>query len=78
MIKFQEEKKEGYNPLHEAVQGGHKDVVQILLESGIGPNIVNKSQETPLHMSRPGRQCQDIIQLLLDYGADPNKQCHRQ
>ena len=24
-------------------------------------------------MSRPGRQCQDI----LDYGADPNKQCRR-
>ena len=52
-------------------------MVQILLESGIDPNMVNKSQETPLHLSRPGRQCQDIIQLLLDYGADPIKQCHR-
>lgn len=56
----------------------HQDVVLALLELGADPNIGSTSRGTPaLHMAinshcrtEPGIR---IIQLLLEYGADPNR-----
>ena len=65
---------DGRNPLHGAAEAGHKYVVQILLESGINPNNENNFQMTPLLLTENTMSSQIIIKLLLDYGADINKQ----
>ena len=64
----------GQNPLHEAAGSDYKDVVQLLLESGTNPNNEDKFQMTPLLLTNNTMSSQIIIKLLLDYGADINKQ----
>ncbi len=60
---------EGRTALIEAVQKGHKDVVQILLERGAAADIQEKySGNTALiYAARLGYQ--DIVKILLAYGA---------
>jgi len=51
------------------------DVVRTLLISGAGPNAVNDKYETPMYLacSPPDDDANlDLVQALLEYGADPN------
>ena len=60
-----------YTPLHNAAWGGHKDVVELLIDRGADPNIANKYGQTPLH-GAVSKGHKDVVQLLLDRGADPH------
>ena len=56
-----------------AADGGHLDVVRLLIDSGADPNKASKQYEgfSPLHHAvKSGRI--DVVQLLLDAGAEPN------
>ncbi len=51
------------------------DCVRLLLEGGADPNTPQKSTgETPLHscLSKPGGNHQEVVELLLKHGANPN------
>ena len=67
-------------PLFKAAQGGHKEVVQILLDRGADPNKTNSWGKTPLHgavmqlNARKGHK--EVVQLLLNRGANPNTNDH--
>ena len=64
--------------LNGAVFHGYWQLTQFLLEQGADPNyILSETGETPLHsccskINQPATSL--IIQVLLSYGADPNRQ----
>ena len=60
----------GY-PLHSAVSGGNRRIIDYLIERGLDVNQHDKDGDTPLHVaSRHGDI--DVIATLLEAGADPN------
>lgn len=59
-------------PLGCAISGGHVDVVRLLLDKGVDPNkriSVNYWRDPPLTLAA-GSSNREIVDLLLDYGAD--------
>jgi len=57
------------SPLHEAVRGGHIEVIRVLLEHGADVSAKKMSLETPLHEAmRTGER--EMVSLLLKHGAD--------
>jgi ankyrin repeat protein len=56
--------------LHWAAYWGNIDVVKLLLERNVDPNIKNKFGRTPLHMAAFWGH-DDVVKLLLVRGADP-------
>ncbi|KAE8134500.1 hypothetical protein BDV38DRAFT_255028 [Aspergillus pseudotamarii] len=61
----------GEFPLYSAAAGGHYDEVKRLLEQGANPSMRTLFQWTALHWA-VGNGHTDIVQLLLDCGADIN------
>ena len=59
----------GYTPLHAAVNSGHSEVLELLLEHGGNPNCSANSGHTPLHLavSKGHVTC---IRVLLAKNAD--------
>ncbi len=70
--QFDIETKEfnGYTPLHLAVRLGKYHVIKLLLEKNANPNSIDNEQKSPLHMA--AKCSPDIVELLLDNGADVN------
>ncbi|KAJ1469358.1 ankyrin repeat-containing domain protein, partial [Baffinella frigidus] len=62
----------GLSALHAAVEGGHEDVVRLLIQHGADVNPTTEPQkQTPLHYAaRKGNSV--IAHILLRRGADPN------
>jgi hypothetical protein len=59
----------GRTPLSYAAGGGHKGIVEILLDGGAFIDSKDRESRTPLsHASRSGHK--DVVKLLLDRGAD--------
>ena len=58
----------GITPLMLAVQGGHEDVMRVLLEAGADVNHTDNNGHTPLTWARFYRH-HDAQELLLDAGA---------
>ena len=70
---------QGYNslgPLHSAANWGHLRICQMLIERNADIHIRTKFEETPLLLAASPhimtRDQVDIMQVLLDHGADPN------
>ena len=69
---------EGYFPLFVAAQEGHLNVVQYLLDQGVGVNrgvqccTVNNAGMTPLYVA--ALNCRlPVVQYLLEHGADKDQ-----
>ena len=64
---------DGYTPLHLACFFGHPQAARLLVERGadVGDVARNELKVQPLHSAAAARQL-EIVELLLDRGADPN------
>ena len=60
--------------LHLAVQLDHPDIVSALLAKGANVNAINDRGVSPLHMAIIKNQSEEVIKILLDNGADYNKE----
>ena len=70
---------DGDTPLHCASFGGLLEVTRILLGLNVEVNSQNEKGSTPLHLASKGGQeggNSDIVQLLLDHGADAQVRDH--
>ena len=63
------------SPLHLAALAGMRSVVEILLAEGVNPNLRESCFHdcSPLHMASTRMGNGDVIQVLLDHGADWHK-----
>lgn len=60
----------GYTALHWAVRNGKLDTVRWLLGHGANPNLKDSENETPFHIAIRSDAGQQIVELLIQYGAD--------
>jgi ankyrin repeat protein len=59
----------GMTPLHLAAMGGHREIAEILLNSGADVNFHTPASETPLHQAVKYNRL-EVADLLIDRGAD--------
>ncbi|PLY10524.1 MAG: hypothetical protein C0626_06010 [Arcobacter sp.] len=65
--------KDGDNILSLCVRSLNKDLLALLLDYNIDPNIETSSKETALTIAAiMGSEAKELLYLLLDYGANPN------
>ena len=68
---FSSKRKEIVTALHIAVDLGHYDTVQVLLDANADPNIGDHNHETPLHIATK-KADKVMVRMLLSKGADPS------
>ena len=51
---------------------GNKDVINVLLNAGVDPNIADTNGDTCLHYTARNNCCTGGLQALMNYGADVN------
>lgn len=62
----------GDTPLHYAVRQGDVAATRLLLSVGADVRVLNHEQQSPLHLSLLNAQADpDLVQVLLESGADP-------
>lgn len=61
----------GLTALHYAVESGKLEIVKLLLENKANPNIGDNDMVTPYNIGKSYSGLEDIVELLLKYGADP-------
>ena len=62
--------EDSWTALHLAAQGGHAEVVQLLLGAGSAVDAQTSAGATVLHIAAQEGYI-EVVQLLLDAGADP-------
>jgi ankyrin repeat protein len=67
---------EGETPLLSASRAGSVPTVRLLLASGVDVNHAEKFQQTTALMWAAAEGHLDVVDLLLEAGADPNRQGH--
>jgi len=67
---------EGYGLLHVGAESSNADLVRYLLDKGFDPNAVGEGirDVTPLMNAAQMSKNPEIVQMLIDAGADVNKQ----
>ncbi len=73
-----DESDKGATPLYLAVRGGHLEAAKLLMARGADPNAAPSPLLGPALMPALGKRRIDLIDLLLDAGADPNWQGNRE
>lgn len=64
---------DGDNILSLCIKSLNKELLALLLDYNIDPNLETSSKETPLTIAAiMGTQANELLYLLLDYGANPN------
>ena len=58
----------GKTPLYRAVEGGHKEVTELLIDHGADPNVDDGHGRTPLHLAQMNFRI-EVITLLIENGA---------
>ena len=58
------------SPLHIAVKQNDTVMVEKILEAGANANARDTNNATPLHLAIANKDSQEIIKMLLNYGAD--------
>lgn len=62
----------GLTPLLHAIEVENFDIVEVLLEAGADPNILDNRDRSPLMMAlMKGKEGRRAMELLLENGADP-------
>ena len=59
-----------WTPLNLALDGGHIDIVKLLLEKGADVTVPTQNGRTPLSWAA-GKGYEAVVRLLLDNGAEP-------
>jgi ankyrin repeat protein len=57
--------------LHLAAQDGIPEIIQLLLDQGADPNVLDELGGTPAHWAVQNNHC-EAVKILLDGGLDPN------
>ncbi|KAG2180895.1 hypothetical protein INT43_008475 [Umbelopsis isabellina] len=60
---------QGLTALHYASDGGHLDVIKLLVEKGADVNALTNDHETPLHYACLSERA-DAAKYLIDHGCD--------
>ena len=60
--------KASFTPLHEGAYNGHKEIVELLINSGADVNTMKTDGMTPLDMATFGNH-NEIIDLLRKHGG---------
>ena len=58
--------------LHKAIDNGHLEMVEFLVQNGANVNELDKNQRTPLDAAMQNEQI-EIVQLLIQHGAEPEE-----
>lgn len=68
--------EQGFGALHFAVQKGEIEIVELMLRSGISVDLQDEFGNTALWRGMMDNVSASIIELLLRYGADPDRANH--
>ncbi|MBI5092927.1 MAG: ankyrin repeat domain-containing protein [Candidatus Hydrogenedentes bacterium] len=64
--------EQGQTPLHLAAAGGHRDLVDFLLEYGANPRATNDNSDTPSDIAQLAGH-RDIMKTLMNAPAKPGR-----
>jgi ankyrin repeat protein len=71
------ENSAGFTPLHDAcLNSSSAELVQLLLDNGLNPNLRNNMGMTALHMACKRGVSSDFVITLLHGGANPDITCN--